>query len=389
MKKWLAFIVTSMVILTGFAVQAAEIPVGIYGTLTGTDTDVNGMSYGPKDCLTYINEKAGGVMGNRYAPILLDGKNQIPEEVKVFKRLVDVDKVVVVNGWSTGGTKALRDQINTLVKVPFQAQSLSIDILDPGKYPFIYLLGPTYEDQVIIAMNWAKQKGAQSFAFIHADIEYGRAPCRNAVEQKIPEKLGLKVLGDIEYPGASPDLTPQLLRIKELNPDYVYIQDSVNNCVKVLRDAAKVGVPASKFIGNNYDFSHIVPETLGKDAEGFKAIQINADWGENIPMMKEIEEYSKKHQIEKKDTYFMKGWVQGKIINEVITRVLRKNGGKVPEISQFRLMVRDEWEQLSDFDTGGGTPLLSYKNHQGHTQARILEIKNGKYGSISDWIKTH
>jgi hypothetical protein len=52
-------------------------------------------------------------------------------------------------------------------------------------------------------------------------------------------------------------------------------------------------------------------------------------------------------------------------------------------------MVRDEWEQLSNFDTGGGTPLLTYKDHQGHTQARILEIKNGKYGSISDWIKTH
>ena len=388
MKRFIGLALFGMICSIGFGVYAGEVPVGIYGTLTGTDTDVNGMSYGPKDFLTYINEKAGGVMGHKYVPVLLDGKNQIPEEVKVFKRLVDVDKVVVVNGWSTGGTKALRDQINTLVKVPFQAQSLSRDVLDPGKYPFIFLLGPTYEDQVIIAMNWAKQKGAKTFAFIHADIEYGRAPCRNAVEQKIPEKLGLKVLGDIEYPGASPDLTPQLLRIKELNPDYVYLQDSVNNCIKVLRDAAKVGVPASKFIGNNYDFSHIIPGTLGKDAEGFKAIQINADWGENIPMMKEIEEYSKKHTIAKKDTYYTKGWVQGKIIHEVTTRVLKKSGGKLPEISQFRQMFRDEWEQLSNFDTGGGSPPLTYKDHQGHSQARILEIRGGKYGSISDWIKT-
>jgi branched-chain amino acid transport system substrate-binding protein len=199
----------------------------------------------------------------------------------------------------------------------------------------------------------------------------------------------LKVLADVEYPGASPDLTPQLLRIKELDPDYVYIQDSVNNCIKVLRDAAKVGVSARKFIGNNYDFSHIIPETLGKDAEGFKAIQINADWGENIPMMKEIEAYSQKHEIEKKDTYFMKGWVQGKIIHGVVSRVLKKTEGKIPEISRFRNMVRDEWEKLVNFDTGGGTPPLTYKNHQGHTEARILEIKAGKYGPISDWIKTH
>ncbi|MGC1403365.1 MAG: ABC transporter substrate-binding protein, partial [Thermodesulfobacteriota bacterium] len=250
MKKFTGFIIFCLLGLLASPLMAAEIPVGIWGTLSGTDTDVNGMSYGPRDYLTYVNEKLGGVMGHKYNPILLDGKNSIPEEVKVFKRLVDVDKVVVVNGWSTGGTKALRDQINQLVKVPYLGQTLTKDVLDPVKYPYIFLLGPTYEDQVLIGLNYAKQKGAKTVAFIHADIEYGRGPVRNAIEMKEPERVGVKVVGDIEYPGASPDLTPQLLRIKELNPDFVYIQDSVNNAVKILRDAAKVGVPASKFISN-------------------------------------------------------------------------------------------------------------------------------------------
>jgi len=388
MKKLIGLLVLVSLGLVAISAHAGEIPVGIYGTLTGTDTDVNGMSYGPKDYLTYVNEKFGGVMGHKYVPILLDGKNSIPEEVKVFKRLVDIEKVVVVNGWSTGGTKALRDQINTLIKIPFQAQSLSIDVLDPVKYPYIFLLGPTYEDQVLIALNYAKQKGAKTFAFIHADIEYGRAPVRNAMEQKVPEKLGLKVLADIEYAGGSPDLTPQLLRIKELNPDYVYVQDSAGNTIKILRDAAKVGVPSSKFFGNNYNFQHIIPGTLGKDAEGFKALQINADWGENIPMIKEIEEFSKKHEVAKKDAYYTKGWVQGKIIHECVSRVLKKTGGKIPEIEQFRTMIRDEWVNLENFDTGAGTPPLTYKNHQGHTEARIIEIKGGKFIPISDWIKT-
>lgn len=389
MKKISGLILFCLLAASFSASMAGEIPVGIYGTLTGTDTDVNGMSYGPRDYLTYVNQKFGGVMGHKYVPVLLDGKNQIPEEVKVFKRLVDVDNVVVVNGWSTGGTKALRDQINTLNKVSFQAQSLSRDVLDPKQYPFIFLIGPTYEDQVIIGMNWAKQKGAKTFAFLHADVEYGRGPVRNALEQKIPEMLGLNVLADIEYPGASPDLTSQLLRIQQLNPDYVYIQDSVNNTIKILRDAAKVGVPANKFISNCYNFSHLIPETAGKDAEGFKALQINADWGEDIPLMKEIMEFSKTQKIAKEDTYYVKGWVQGKIIHESVSRVLKKTGGKIPAIAEFRQLVRDEWENLENFDTGGGTPPLTYKNHQGHTMARILEIKGGKYVPISDWIKTN
>ena len=388
MKKVLCAVLCSLMALFILPVYAADIPVGIYGTLTGSDSDVNGMSYGPRDFLTYANTKFGGVMGHKYVPILLDGKNTIPEEVKVFKRLVDVDRVVVVNGWGTGGTKALRDQINTLVKVPFIAQTLSIDVNDPVKYPYIFQIGPTYEDQVIIGMNWAAQQKAKTFAFIHADNEYGRAPVRNAIELKIAEKLGMKIVGDIEYPGTSPIFTPQLLRIKELNPDYIYVQDSVNNAIKVLRDAAKVGVPAGKFIANCYDFSPLIPQTAGQNAEGFKALQINADWGENIPLMKEILEFAKNNKIAKEDTYYVKGWVEGKIIHEVIGRVLKKTGGKIPELAAFRNMIRDEWEKLENFETGGATPPLTYKNHLGHTQARIVEVKGGKYVPISDWIKT-
>lgn len=388
MKKMLSLILMCLLVGSVLPAFGDDIPVGIYGTLTGTDTDVNGMSYGPRDYLTYVNEKLGGVMGHKYVPILLDGKNQIPEEVKVFKRLADVDNCVAINGWSTGGTKALRDQINTMVKITFQAQSLSVDVLSIQKYPFIFLLGPTYEDQVIIGMKWAKEKGAKTFAFLHADVEYGRGPVRNALEAKVPEKFGLKVLGDLEYPGTAPDFSSQLLRIKELNPDYVYIQDSVNNTIKILRDAAKVGVPASKFIGNCYNFSHLIAET-GKSAEGFKALQINADWGEDIPLMKEINEFAKTHNIAKKDTYYVKGWVQGKIIHEAVTKALKKTGGKIPKLAEFRQLIRDEWENIANFDTGGGTPPLTYKDHQGHTMARMLEIKpGGKYAPISDWIKT-
>ncbi len=390
MKKALCGALLCLLAVLVPPVSAGEIPVGIYGTLSGTDTDVNGMSYAPRDFLTYVNEKFGGVMGHKYVPILLDGKNQIPEEVKIFKRLVDVDKVVIINGWSTGGTKALRDQINTLVKIPFIAQTLAADVLDPVKYRYLFVLGPTYEEQVVISMNWAAQKKVRTFAFVHADNEYGRGPVRNATEKRIPEKLGLEMVGDIEYPGAAPDFTPQLLRVKELNPDYVYIQDSVNNTIKVLRDAAKVGIPAGKFIGNCYNFSHLIPETAGKGAEGFKALQINADWGEDIPMMKEIMEFAKTHKVAKEDTYYTKGWVEGKIIHESIGRVLQKTGGKIPaSIARFRNMVRDELENLENFETGGGTPPLTFKNHRGHTQARIIEVRGGKYAPVSDWIKTH
>ena len=52
MGRSLGLIVFFVLGFLGGAAYAGEIPVGVYGTLTGTDTDVNGMSYGPKDFLT-------------------------------------------------------------------------------------------------------------------------------------------------------------------------------------------------------------------------------------------------------------------------------------------------------------------------------------------------
>ena len=103
--------------------------------------------------------------------------------------------------------------------------------------------------------------------------------------------------------------------------------------------------------------------------------------------MKEILELEKAKNCQERH-YYVKGWV-GKIIHEAVSRACsRRPVEKIPPPAEFRQLVRDEWENIENFDTGGGTPPLTYKNHQGHTMARILEVKGGKYLPISDWIKT-
>ena len=94
-----------------------EIPVGVFGTLTGKDSDVNGMSYGTRDYFEYINGKFGGIMGHRIKCTLLDGHNITPIEVKHFRTLAGKEKAVMINGWGTGGTIALRELINETVKL--------------------------------------------------------------------------------------------------------------------------------------------------------------------------------------------------------------------------------------------------------------------------------
>ena len=367
-------------------VQAADITVCAWGTITGPDAIVNGMTYGTRDYLEYLNQTKGGIGGNKVRVIMLDGRYKLDEELKIYRRCADQEQAVVINGWSTGATKALRDQIQE-DGIPFISESFASEVLDPKKYPFIFIAGPTYEQQMIIALRDLAAKGGKKVVLMYSDNEYGRGPVNVVRQSGIIEKLGLEVVDLVEYRYDAQDITAQMLRIKGKNPDLVYVQGSTPQLLVALRDAAKVGLSAKLFVGNFYNISPAIPEQLGPAAEGFRAVQTYAFYGDNISAMKEIETYAKSSEVEKKDIYFLKGWLKGKVIAAAIEKALQKNNGQIPtDIKAFRKSVRDEMEALKDFDTGGITPPFTYADHQGSVQARIAEIKNGQYTPVGEWI---
>ena len=318
--------------------------------------------------------------------LLLDGRYKLEEELKLYRRCVDQENAVFVDGWSTGSAKALRDQINSDA-VPFMTQSFASEVVDPKKYPYIFIAGPTYEQQMIIAFRDLAARGGKRVVLMNPDNEYGRGPVSVVRRSGIIQKLGLELVDTIEFRFDAEDLTAQMLRLKSRQPDMVYIQSSAQNAITILRDAAKVGLPAKLFIGNLYTISPSIPEQLGEAAEGYRAIQAYAMFGADIPAMKQIDEFAAHNTIEKKDIYYMKGWMEGVAISAAVENAIKANGGQVPaDLKQFRKMVRDQMEALKNLDDGGITPPLNFADHQGSTEARIAEIKGGKYVPSGEWI---
>jgi branched-chain amino acid transport system substrate-binding protein len=56
------------------------------------------------------------------------------------------------------------------------------------------------------------------------------------------------------------------------------------------------------------------------------------------------------------------------------------------DIKAFRKSVRDELENVKGLDVGGITPPVTFANHQGPTQARMSEVKGGKYVALGEWV---
>ena len=386
MRRSASILVAALLGLATPALAADTISVCVWGTITGPDAAVNGMTYGTHDYFQYLNQTKGGIAGNKVNALLLDGRYKLEEELKIYRRCVDQENAVVINGWSTGSAKALREQVQQDA-VPFVSETFSSEVLDPTKYPFVFIAGATYEQQMLVGLRAAKNAGAKTAILMHGDNEYGRGPVNVVRKSGDIEKMGLQLVDTIEFKYDAQDLTAQLLRVKSKNPDIIYIQSSTPQTLVILRDAAKVGLPPTKFIGNMYNISPTIPQQLGPSAEGFRAIQIYSSYGADIPAMKEINAFKAKNEVAKQDVYYMKGWFKGKIITAAIESAIKKAGGKVPgDIKAFRKSVRDELEALKGLDTGGITPPIDFANHQGSTQARIAEIKKGEYAAIGSWI---
>ena len=367
----------------------AQINVCLWGTITGPDALVNGMSYGVRDYLEFLNQTQGGIAGTKVNTLLLDGRYKLDEELKIYRRCVDEEQAVVINGWSTGSVQALREQINSDA-VPFMTQSFASSVLDPQKYPYIFMAGPTYEQQMAIAFRDLANNGGKRVVIMAPDNEYGRGPVTVVRQSGIIKQLGLDLVDTVEFRYDAQDLTAQLLRVKSRNPDMVYIQASTPQAIAILRDAAKVGLPAKLFIGNLYTISPAIPEQLGEAAEGFRAIQAYEPFGADIPAMRQINQFSMNATVEKKDIYYMKGWMEGIAIAAAIENAVKKNGGHPPtDIKQFRQEVRAQLEALTNLDAGGITPTLNFANHQGSVQARIAQVKSGKYVPSGEWINAN
>ncbi|MDY6880906.1 MAG: ABC transporter substrate-binding protein [Desulfatiglans sp.] len=396
-KLWIILSVLSCFLFHGttFAAEGDDlkpVSIGIIGDLSGPTSALAEMAYGIRDYFLYLNDK-GGIKGHEIDFLLVDGAEVIPIEVSNYKRLITRQKPVLIFVWSTGASKALRRQVNKVDKIPIMSESMSEELVDPKSLPYNFIFGPTYEDQIRIGLDYAKSQGAKRIAFIGCNLDWCQSPRKRIIAEEYCKKLGMEFLTDMTYPARPTDLTSEMLRLKKLNPDFIWVNDSVEGSIATVRDANKVGLDVSKFFAVHWSKHDAIPKATGKAAEGYRSFMIIPDLAElkarKLKAGDEISEFLGKHRRKKAGTwYYVRGWLKGVTVVEAINNALGKTGNKVPnDIKKFRKMVRDELEGLVNFDCGGGLPLITYANHQGFIAAKIMQVKNGKWTPISEYLQ--
>lgn len=358
-----------------------EIKVGAIFDLTGVTSDV-GKSYaaGFRDAVAWTNEN-GGINGKKVRVIEVDTGYKIPETVAAYKRMVNDEKVIMINGWSTGDTEALKTQV-TQDKIPYVSASFSAHLTDPNKTPYNFFIAPSYSDGLRAWLTWVKEDWKDKtrkprVAFYYGDNAYGKSPIEAG--RQFCKENGVDLVDEEVLPGVFQDATSQLLNTKQKGANYVYIQVTTTGVSTVLRDARKLGLNI-KFGTNPYGMSEALPAVAKDLAEGVTGIVPHVPYGTDVPGMKKIVDYNKSHPSGAHDAVYVRGWVYVLTWSEALKRADKAGHLDGPG-------VKAALETFKDFDLGGLTNPITYSatDHRASTKVPLYVVKGGKLEKIKDY----
>jgi len=387
LRKWMV-LMGGLLLLAAISLNAQqatgpEVKVGGIFDLTGITSDV-GKSYaqGVRDAVEWVNAH-GGINGKRFKLVDVDYGYKIPEAIAAYKRMVNDDKVVMIAGWGTGDTEALRGQA-AADKIPYVSASFAAPVSDPTKNPYNFFVAPTYSDQLRAWLRWVKDDWKDKsrnpkVAALFGDNAYGRAPMNAG--KAFAKEIGIDWVYEGVLPGAFQDATSQLLTMQKEGADYAYVNVTTTSFSIILKDAQKLGLK-TKFGSNPYGFSEALVAVAKNNAEGVTGVMPHPPYGTKVPGMQKILDFNKGKDISSppRDAVYIRGWAATLVITEGL-----KRADKAGQLNGEG--IKKAFETLSNFDMGGLACNVTYtaSDHRACTTTPIYEIKNGTLVKIKDY----
>lgn len=227
--------------------SAKVVKLGFIGPMTG-DAAIYGSSAeeGAKLAVSEINA-AGGIDGKNIELVAYDSKADQTEAINAYNRLRDQDGVVaVIGGTLSGETLAMKDIMVSDNMPVLSPTATAVEVTQDAPNIFRACFLDDYQGQA--AGNFASETlGAKTAALlIGAGNPYSEG-VSEAFKTSFTAKGGT-IVGSESYGKTDKDFSAQLTKIKEMNPDVVFVPDYVQTVGPILQKAKEMGITA-KFVG--------------------------------------------------------------------------------------------------------------------------------------------
>lgn len=359
------------------------ITIGALFDLSGATSDV-GTPYadGVKGYVDSVNQN-GGLEGHQINLLSQDYAYKVDRAEQLYSQYSGQGAVAII-GWGTADTEALRGSVNSDMK-PFISASMSENVADPAETPFNFFPGPSYSDQMRIALKWiAEQEGGEQteVAVFHSDSPFGKSPIEDG-KAYIDEK-GLKI-GYQSYAMASgvPDFIGELGRAQSQGAEYIVVQNVPSPTAKLLANIKSQNMDV-QVICLNYCGDELLVKLAADAAEGVMGVMPFGP-AAAATEVDEINEYLA-GTGKTLDSFFpplryIQGWFTAKAFFTGIGNALADADGE--EVTGEAM--KEGLESVKDLHTGVGPDITwTSDRHAGMTGAPLFKVEAGTWKKITD-----
>jgi len=375
MKKLLMVTVFSWVVLAlfgidiGYAQKLAPYPIGFAADLTGRMSEMGTANKRGMDIAIEAINASGGINGRQLKTIVYDSESEASKSVLHTKRLIEVDKAIILTGYNLSGSAMASIQTAETGKTVLLSATSSEKLWIPTKKWIFNVVPRQWEASIPLLIEVLQQKGAKKIAYIYIDTVYGQTG-KETIDRAVKEMKFSPAIVEKYAPGTT-DVAPQITHIKASGADGILITGNLADTVMVIKNARDQGFTAPIVS----DYAIVGPEFIelgSKYVEGIITTSLKTlvapDLSDNDPQKKAAlelyNEYIKRHG--KFSLYAGHLWDTIYLTAEALRKVdPNLDPTRDADLVKIREQIRDHLEKVKGFVGQNGIFNYSPDNHNG------------------------
>ncbi|HCF50354.1 MAG TPA: ABC transporter substrate-binding protein [Syntrophomonas sp.] len=242
--------------------KAKEIKIGTILPLSGSAAPLGKIGQQARDMAIEEINAAGGIKsmgGAQIKMIYADSKGDPAVGVSEAERLITMEQVALLTGCYQSGVAMPSTEVAERYKVPYFVDVPSEDKITERGFKYVFRLAEKTSwrnrDQTTFITEMAETYNTpvKTVGLIYENTAWGQGAV-TAWEKYLPE-AGLQIVMKEPYPTNSSDLTPVVLKAKQLNPDIIMMVSYVSDAALLTKTFAEHQVKPLAFIGTSGGFA--------------------------------------------------------------------------------------------------------------------------------------
>ena len=373
------------------AAAADTIKVGIVLPLTGPQAKFGEIEKQSFDMALEEINGSGGIKGKKLEFIMEDDTGRPEVGRSVVEKLITKDKVVMLGGGYSSSVTFGVAGVAQQNRVPFLVNTGSADKITEQGWDYIFRLNPPVSEYASgVETFLAEVVKPKDAVILHENSLFGTKGAK--AFQKSCKKLGIKVLMTEGYEHGGIDFKPVLVKVKQLNPDLVYMISYIMDASLLMRQARELKLTPRLFVGGAAGFT--LPEFDQNAGKAANFVVSATLWHQVLPLPGAMDYFNRFKAKYNKDTEYhgAEAYAAAYVIRDVLKRAKSFSAEDIKQaLSETKLMTVFGPVQFTSYDKKTNqNRLITYVVQWQHGKLQLIwpkNLANAKYVYPVDWLR--